>query len=393
MNQPILVLDADQRAALAVTRALGRAGLTVLTGDSGPTSLAGVSRFAAGHLRYPSPYHEPDAFIAALGPLLERHRIGVLLPITDVTTALVLRRRAHLPPVALPFPDYATYTTLTDKQALYRRALALAVPVPETLCLDGPEAADPRRLAELTYPVVLKPSQSKVFHQGRWLSLGPRYAADPRELSGALADLPAGVPLLIQRRVVGEGRGLFALCDHGTPRVHFAHRRIRERPPSGGVSVLCESVPVDPELRRAADTLLADAGWHGVAMVEFKLDRDGRPYLIEVNGRFWGSLQLAIDAGLDFPLLLYHLALGQTPTAVAAYHTRRRSRWLLGDLDNLLLTLKAGERWRRRREIGGALLDFLRLWQPGTRFDVLRLSDPRPFLHELAAWLAPLYRR
>ena len=83
-------------------------------------------------------------------------------------------------------------------------------------------------------------------------------------------------------------------------RAVFAHRRLREKPPSGGVSVYRESVAPDPSLVARAAALLAGLGWRGVAMVEMKTDaRTGTPYLMEVNGRFWGSLQLAVDAGVD----------------------------------------------------------------------------------------------
>ena len=85
------------------------------------------------------------------------------------------------------------------------------------------------------------------------------------------------------------------------PVAFFAHKRLRERPPWGGVSVLSESAEPDPRLKALARQLLDDACWHGVAMVEFKVAPDGTPYLMEINTRFWGSLQLAIDAGVDFP--------------------------------------------------------------------------------------------
>jgi len=43
-------------------------------------------------------------------------------------------------------------------------------------------------------------------------------------------------------------------------------------------------------------------------MVEFRVDaRDGTAKLMEVNPRFWGSLQLSILSGADFPYLLYNL--------------------------------------------------------------------------------------
>ena len=96
-----------------------------------------------------------------------------------------------------------------------------------------------------------------------------------------------------------------------TPIAWFAHRRIREKPPSGGVSVLCESVAVDPMLKEYAERLLRAAEYRGVAMVEFRIGTDGRPYLMEVNARFWGSLQLAIDCGVDFPWLYYQMLMGE----------------------------------------------------------------------------------
>ena len=46
----------------------------------------------------------------------------------------------------------------------------------------------------------------------------------------------------------------------------------------------------------------------GVAMVEFKVNaKTGEFVLIEINGRFWGSLPLAVAAGANFPLWLYQM--------------------------------------------------------------------------------------
>jgi len=140
----------------------------------------------------------------------------------------------------------------------------------------------------------------------------------------------ASYPSLIQERIVGPGMGVFVLCDRGQLVATFAHRRVREKPPSGGQSVLCESVALDPRLTNEAKRLLEPLGWHGVAMLEYKQDcRTARTVLMEVNGRFWGSLQLAVDAGVDFPYLCCQLAMGYPLSLPPAYRIGVKSRWLL----------------------------------------------------------------
>jgi predicted ATP-grasp superfamily ATP-dependent carboligase len=195
----------------------------------------------------------------------------------------------------------------------------------------------------------------------------------------------------VQERVIGPGIGVFVLLWDGELLAAFAHRRIREKPPSGGVSVLSESIPLDPGLLARSDALLRDFDWQGVAMVEYKIDqKTGIPYLMEVNGRFWGSLQLAIDAGVDFPNLLVAAACGHPTPPVVDYKVGARLRWEWGDVDNLVVRLR-----RSRAALAlpqGApgrfkgILGFARAFGPGTRGEVLRGDDPRPFLRETLDW-------
>lgn len=127
-------------------------------------------------------------------------------------------------------------------------------------------------------------------------------------------------------------------------------------------------------------------------MVEYKRDIvTGQPYLMEVNGRFWGSLQLAIDAGVDFPRLLVTAALGDPMEPVSVYRLGVRSRWWWGQVDHLVGrirrpttpfppgTLSAG------RAFGDLLLG------PFRRRDyeeVLWWNDPQPFVRETIHWIA-----
>jgi predicted ATP-grasp superfamily ATP-dependent carboligase len=257
-----------------------------------------------------------------------------------------------------------------------------------------PEAAERLIRETLPYPLVLKPARSVGEGAAGRVKVGVVHARDAAELRARLATLPDGAyPLLLQQRIVGPGIGIFLLRWEGETLATFAHRRIREKPPSGGVSVYRESVVADPALERASTRLLDRFGWSGVAMVEYKVDAaSGIPYLMEVNGRFWGSLQLALDAGVDFPSLLVDATLGEPTAAAPSYRPGVRSRWWWGDVDQLLTRLRrsnaalalppdAPARWR-------AILDFLMLWRPGDRNEIFRWSDPAPFLRESVDWFA-----
>lgn len=167
----------------------------------------------------------------------------------------------------------------------------------------------------------------------------------------------------------GGAYGVSMLFNHGEPRAIFTHKRLREYPNSGGPSTLRESISF-PEVEGYATTLLKALDWHGVAMVEFRVDpRDGRPKLMEINPRFWGSLPLAIYSGVDFPYLLYKMAIDGDVEPVFEYKTGVKVRWLLpGDI---LWFLGASNKLK-------ALPAFLKF--RGMGYDVLSLSDPMPAL-------------
>ena len=387
----VFVTDGDQRPALAITRSLGRRGIDVIVGEDRPVSLASSSRYAAGHRTYPSPHDEPAAFDRFLDDLIARERPDVVMPVTDVTTYMIARRHGELcQRTAVAAPPFEAFDFASDKGQLLRHAATRGISIPRTFFVS--DAAGVRRiLPHIEYPAVIKPCRSRILSDRGWLSTMVHHVTHESDLLRLYdtVDYLASTPSMIQERVVGPGTGVFLLCDHGHLLTAFAHRRLREKPPSGGVSVLCESIPVDRHLLEEAMSLLGPLGWHGVAMVEYKQDhRTGRHMLMEVNGRFWGSLQLAVDAGVDFPYLCYRLATGETVDVPSVYAIGVKSRWLLGDLDHLLIRLRG----RRRESFPAessrlrALVEFFRRPKRGSQ-DVFRRDDPRPMFHELRQYL------
>jgi predicted ATP-grasp superfamily ATP-dependent carboligase len=402
----ILVTDGEQRSALALVRSLGRAGHSVFVCSARDRSLAGASRYCRDESRVGDPLDGAERYERAVRGLIDRWKIDVLMPVSEAALLALLPARARMADVVLPFPDEATFRRICDKAELLSVAPRVGISIPRQIAVGSAEDAMSLDPGSIDYPVVLKPARSvgegksaiagrEAAGGGRRTKLTVRHAASGAELSAALEELneagEAAYPLLIQQRIVGPGIGIFLLLWEGRTLASFAHRRIREKPPSGGVSVYRESVVADPALVARSRALLEHFGWCGVAMVEYKVDeRTGTPYLMEVNGRFWGSLQLAVDAGVDFPALLLAAATGEDPAPVRDYTAGVRSRWWWGDVDHLIARLRrsrselslppeAPGRWR-------AVLDFLTIHFGRDREEILRLDDPRPFFRESVQW-------
>lgn len=396
-RRTVIVTDGEQRAALAVVRSLGAGGYRCILTSSSRGSVAGGSRFVARTVTVPNPLEQPARFADAIVALAKLENAVVVLPIAEQSMLAILPVRSRISPAVVPFPDLASFSALTDKERLLEEASKLGIAIPAQQVLRDANALASTDLSRLRYPIVLKPARSVSERAGVRATFSVDYASDASELQRKIRALPpAAFPLLLQQRVVGPGIGIFLLLWDGELKAQFAHQRLTEKPPSGGESVYRESVLIDEELRDRSRALLDRFGWRGVAMVEYKRDSaTGQPYLMEVNGRFWGSLQLAIDSGVDFPRILVACALGENSQQLPSYRIGVRSRWWWGQVDNLIGRarrsatadpLPPGTR-STRRALGDLLLGPLRR---ADYEEVLRLTDPGPFWNETIRWLARL---
>jgi predicted ATP-grasp superfamily ATP-dependent carboligase len=384
----ILLTDGDERATLAAARSLVAAGCEVHVIAPQRRSLAGSSHGVHAHIVSSDPLTAPDAYAQAVFALTRQLSIDVLLPVTDGALEPILHASASRPPAtALPSPSLESYRIASDKVATLGLARDAGLAVPPTVIVTDGKAPRPPVPADW-FPVVLKPHRSVVIEPGGTRRrVGVEFARSATELTAKLDQLPAAAfPVAVQRRVVGEGEGLFLLRWNGRTVAAFAHRRLREKPPWGGVSVYRESIQPPPPLLAAGERLLTALGWQGVAMIECKRDlATGEHVLMEINGRLWGSLQLALDAGVDFPALLVRCARGEVVHGPAPYRTGIRSRWFWGDVDHLYLRLR-----RPDADLPpglpptrlGALLQFFAMRPGRDRFEIFRWSDPVPFLLE-----------
>lgn len=391
MTHLILVLDAAQRSALAVTRSLGKLeNIRVVTADSSDFALAAASKYSQEYLTSPCPSSDPHGYIAWLNTICTQRQFSLVIPVTEITSQLLLMHADQLPHVRLPFARYDTVMSLADKFHLLEQAKASSVPVPEFTLLKNAAAADASRWV---YPCVIKPCLSKIFTPQGWIATSVKVLNSEADWQRARASAPylEHYPFMVQEFIPGSGAGIFCLYNHGRATHFFAHQRLREKPPQGGVSVLSESVAIDPTLKKYAQQLLDHVQWHGVAMVEFRITPEGKPYLMEVNTRFWGSLQLAIDAGVNFPALLLQHELGLASSAANHYREGQRLRWLLGDFDSLYLYLRSS--YSLPQKLRRILAFFVPTAFFRTRHETNRWGDSGPGLYELKMYLRQLVGR
>jgi predicted ATP-grasp superfamily ATP-dependent carboligase len=325
--------------------------------------------------------------------------VDLVIPITDeigLPLAAARDRFAGVTRLALPDPD--ALAVATDKAATLALAGRLGVPVPPTrLVADADSAvavAD-----ELGWPVVVKPQVSREPREdGTVDAFTVTYAADPASLRERVAPFEGRTGLLLQRWLPGEGHGVEVLAHEGRILAAFQHHRLREVPVTGGASSLRESVPLDPVLYEHASRLLGELRWTGLAMVEFRVTPHG-PELMEINGRVWGSLPLAVRAGMDFPAMLADLLMDGPPRAdtppATIYRTGVRARNLRLEV-SWIGSVAAGRRrhpelpWPARSSAVGAMASLL---DPRIGDDLLVRDDPAPGFAQVVAIARDALRR
>lgn len=353
---PVLVTDAPANASLAVVRSLGRRGVPVgVCTFDGEFNLAAYSRWASESLTLPSPTRDPDGFIDALTRVLETGKYPIVFPTTERTIQLIAAARDSLPPwVRIPIPGPDALATVLDKQRTAELAQRVGVPIPQTWCpADGDEAA--ALASSLPYPVIVKPRQTNFLSAGHLVKADYVVVDGAGRLASAWRAVDAAMPRpVIQALVRGRGVGMNTLWREGQSLVWFCHRRLREIDLRGGRSTAAVSSACDPRLLASAQRMLEALGWHGVAMVEFKWDEASDTFwLLEINGRFWGSLPLALACGVDFPYYLFQIAIGETPEPPSSYALGVVARDAVGELKHFVRVMAHG-RGRRLQTLGQA---------------------------------------
>jgi len=304
----IFITDANYKHTLGAIRSLGEKNYHIIAGASTKYAISFYSKYCAEKVIYPNPRNE-KLFVKFLLDYVRNNSIDVLMPIGYLTTTILSKYKDEfIKYTKLPVADWASMEIACNKERTMEFAEKIGIKVPKTYsCIDEIKS----------FPIVIK---------GIKESNNLSYINSRDELlKSNISDC------LIQEYICGEGYGFFALLNNGNEKAFFMHKRIREYPITGGPSTLAESV-FENKLLRSGLKLLKALKWNGVAMVEFKKDKKDNEFkLMEVNPKFWGSLDLSITSGVDFPNLLIKMALEGDTESVFHYNKGIKFRWLFPD--------------------------------------------------------------
>jgi predicted ATP-grasp superfamily ATP-dependent carboligase len=330
-----------------------------------------------------------EEYAKAVEKIVKKMKFNVFFPVFEWSLIPVSKNRDKISSyVKLPIASHESILKCFDKLSTIKLAIENDVPIPRTYFVHN--SAELKKISkEITYPAVVKPRWSMVWKNDRALHRRSGFVNSVAELVATYNSIHRYFPFpLIQEYVPGVNYSVAALYNEGRPRAFCCIKVHRAWPPTGGNSCFRESVQLDSEMRRYSETLLKALDWHGIAEVEFRVDsRDNVPRLMEINPRFWGSLSVAVKAGVDFPYLLYRMTMDGDVKGVFNYKVGVKGRYFEQDLLYIVSLFKDASTnsgvWNQKRL--QVLRNWLKFYEPGVFYDFFEVDDPLPFLFSLAS--------
>lgn len=373
----VLVLGTDTRVVLAILRSLGRKRIATDVAWIDPESIALRSRYLRRFHAIPDYSPASDLWKERLTDLLEKEKYDLVIPANDSTLVpLQLHRKDFERFAEVPLHEDATFDVVFDKARSFDLARRLGVNVAPAIRV---EAFDRRSLpADLVFPAIVKPLTTFDGEREDGASNVVLKIENWGDLERTLRTPPYDRGCLVQEFFPGVGMGVEVLAHEGRILTAHQHQRLHETMSYG--SSYRKSVPLDGELYGAAEKLMAALRYTGVAMVEYLYDLESKRWIfVEINGRFWGSLPLAVAAGADFPYYFYRYRVAGIRTFPREYRTGVYCRNLLLDWQGRNTRKRTGR--SRTRDL---VDDVVALASVRDHFDSFAWDDVQPAMSEIA---------
>ncbi|WP_026553490.1 hypothetical protein [Arthrobacter sp. H20] len=374
----LVISTSRDRGALAAVRSLRQSGWVVGVGTPDGGGMLGSSVACSARHVVPRPRQDGAAFIEGVRLAVALGSYDVVFGGGDDWMAALATYRDDIP-TRVAHPPAGVVDAALNKVDLSDRARRAGLAAPRTV------PATDQAVSEWEGPVVVKclshwsPGQTRPHRIEAKLfpdvvSAGPQIDRVRK----------AGAEPILQEPVAGHLGALIGVFHGGSLNGRVQQITSRLWPTPNGVSTRAETVLVNADLATRAEALLRDLGWWGLVELQFLIDGDGVHHLIDLNGRFFGSMALTNAARPGLTDLWGRLVLDEKVEALADAAPGKRYAWTAGDLR------RAGVERR-----GGRIADVVDtlLWARWARHSVWDLRDPGPTLHLASARLRAVDRK
>jgi len=311
----VLITDASHRNALAAVRALGKNDIYLVVGGTNKLGPAFFSTYCKKRYLYSNP-DEEGKFVKDLITIIKKEKIDVLLPIGIEACVIISKNKQKFTKLTnLALSDYNTFLKAHDKSKTMKIANKIGVPCPKTFYPRSFE--DAKQKAEKTgYPLILKSRKGSAYSGVKIVN----NIAELRQKYYELVkndikndDIYDNRHPMVQEYIPGDIYDVCIFADHGRIIKAVTQKRLKTLPVTGGAGIW--NITTDNlGLMEYNKKLIKTMKYHGPAQIEFKLDKKGKPRLMEINPKFWGTLDLSIQAGVNFPLIATKVAMGHKVT-------------------------------------------------------------------------------
>jgi predicted ATP-grasp superfamily ATP-dependent carboligase len=331
-----------------------------------------LSRAIAEVVDAPDPAVEPRRFAQAVAASAAALGAAAVLPGSEDAMLALAGMPSPSAGAVIAVPQPTLVERVLDKEHVIQLAAAASLSPPATTTLLPDELRSTSHVFK--YPIVLKPPRTKALDEtGRLVRRHVSVVCAEKDLPAALAGL-APQPILVQPFIRGMLGAICGVAYEGD--IVCSSHQVAERiwPANCGISSYAVTVPKDERRERRVQRLLELLGWTGIFQVQFIHTTSGAHFL-ELNPRIYGSLALAVSAGVNLPAVWADLVLGH-PVRTSSYRIGSRYRAEGNDLR----AIASLARRRRARETIRALRP-----RRHTVHAVFSPRDPAPALSRFVA--------
>lgn len=304
-SQNILISDGNSTWALAVLQCLSQVeGYNIYV-------LSNKKRAATKYSKYTSHYkfhvrHNDENWLDVINSQVKLHAINIIVPIAENEIAFFIKYKTKIEHTAsiIPLPELASFEIAIDKRRLSDFAKTSQIPHPNSFFITS-ETDTQQVLSDIEFPILIKPLSLKGGDGILKINTKEKFETYLKKVNQSV---------FIQEYIEGYDIDCSVLCLNGEVLNHTI-----QKGNLNGNNIFAPQLAFNflqnDDVLKVAKQIMSKLNWSGIAHLDMRYDAKANDFkLIEINARFWGSIEGSRFAGINFPQQAIELALGKNIT-------------------------------------------------------------------------------